>query len=364
MNIFATIFTRFSCVHLTKDVGMIPMEVSQCNGFGKSLLIYRGEGIDNPYKDNINLIPVKAISNISYYFKVFSIIIRNNVSHINLYHVSAETFFLIVLFKLFTNKKIYLKLDMSSDWFGELKHQTEYSKKKWAIKKKILSMVDLSSVETKSVYLGLRTIWPNERLIILPNAISKLTIPDIVHPLKYKERDRTIIVVGRIGVHQKNHEMIIDALQISRLKNDWKIKFIGPIDDEFKCKIDVLKEHPDANSIEFLGNIDRHSLINIYRKSRFFLMSSRYEGFSLAMMEAAYFGNVIISTPVSGVDDITAEGKYGVIIPHDNVVELSSLINTITSDDAFFEKQHEEKLNYINSNFNLKVKIEEIINEI
>ncbi|MNJ69468.1 UDP-D-galactose:(glucosyl)lipopolysaccharide-1,6-D-galactosyltransferase [compost metagenome] len=93
-------------------------------------------------------------------------------------------------------------------------------------------------------------------------------------------------------------------------------------------------------------------------------MTSHHEGFSLAMMEAAYFGNVIISTPVSGVDDITKGGEYGVIISHDNVLELNNIINSIISDDSSFEQQYEARLNYIYSNFDLKVKVEEIINEI
>ncbi|MND36918.1 Glycogen synthase [compost metagenome] len=361
---FATIFTSFTSVHLTKDVGMIPMEVSQCAGFSKSLIIYRGEGVNNPYKDNLTLIPIKAINKYIYFLKVFYFIVRNNVSHINLYHLSVETFFFITIIKALTNKKIYLKLDMSSEWLDALKTHAECSKKKWFIKKKIISMVDLSSVETKVVHSRLKDIWPNERLIIVPNAISMLTIPSISNPLKYKDRDRAIIVVGRIGAYPKNHEMIIDALKNQRLKNGWKIKFIGPINDDFKYKIDEIKEHPDVESIEFLGNIDRKSLVDLYRKSRFFLMTSHHEGFSLAMMEAAYFGNVIISTPVSGVDDITKGGEYGVIISHDNVLELNNIINSIISDDSSFEQQYEARLNYIYSNFDLKVKVEEIINEI
>lgn len=366
MSIFATIFTKFSRVHLTKDVGMIPIEASQCSGFDTSLLIYRdkGEKIDNPYGNNITLSPIDATSVVSYYMKLFFFVLRSEITHINIYHVNKETFFFIFIFKILLNKKIYLKLDFDDRGLANFIADIKNKKIKWVIKRNILSLVDLTSIETDGGYTDLMTVWPNKKLCVVPNAISPLTVSRFISPMKYNERDKVIVIVGRIGAFQKNHEMVVDALNQIRLQNGWKIKFIGPVLDEFKSKLDDIKRHPDTDSIEILGDQERECVLSLYSTSRFFLMTSRYEGFSLAMAEAAYFGNVIISTPVNAVDELTSNGLYGIVIPHNDVDALSRCIENIMSDDSKFEKQYESRLNYVRNRFDLRSKIEEVLNEI
>lgn len=366
MSTFATIFTPFSSVHLTKDVGMIPMEASQCSGFDTSLLIYKekGESVYNSYENNIILSPISASSNLSYYMKLFFFILRKKITHINIYHMNKETFIFILMFKVLSNKKVYLKLDFDNRGLAKFIADTEKNKIQWLIKRMILSLVDLASIETNGGYTDLLKIWPNKKLRVVPNAVSPLTVPRSISPVRYSERDKVIIIVGRIGAFQKNHEMVVDALLQIRINNGWKIKFVGPISEEFKSKADEIKTHPDADSIEFLGDQNREAVFSLYSKSRFFLMTSRYEAFSLAMTEAAYFGNVIISTPVSGVDELTSNGQYGVIIPHNDADALSRCIENIMSDDSIFEQKYESRLNYVRNSFNLRLKVEEILNEI
>ncbi|MFQ1643430.1 glycosyltransferase family 4 protein [Aeromonas veronii] len=366
MSTFATIFTRFSSVHLTKDVGMIPMEVSQCSGFDKSLLIYKDKGEDfyNPYEDNIILSPISASSVLSYYMKLFFFVLRRKVTHINIYHMNKETFIFILMFKVLSRKKVYLKLDFDNRGLAKLITDTKNNKIKWVIKRTMLSLVDLASIETNGGYIDLMKIWPNKKLLVVPNAVSPLTVSRSISPVKYNERDKVIIIVGRIGAFQKNHEMVVDALLQIRINNGWKIKFVGPISEEFKSKIYEIKKHPDADSIEFLGDQNREAVFNLYSKSRFFLMTSRYEGFSLAMTEAAYFGNVIISTPVNAVEELTSNKQYGIVIPHNDANALSRCIENIMADDSIYEQQYESRLSYVRNSFNLRLKVEEILHEI
>ena len=68
-------------------------------------------------------------------------------------------------------------------------------------------------------------------------------------------------------------------------------------------------------------------------------MTSRYEGFPLVFPEAIYFGNYIITTDVSGANDITNNGQFGVIVRNltsENYAQiLNNLITSEKLDNSF-----------------------------
>ena len=73
MNRFATIFTNFENIHLTKDVGMIPMEVSRLNGFDVSSIFFWEDprkNYDNAAKSQfVKLKSIKSRYKIFFYLK-------------------------------------------------------------------------------------------------------------------------------------------------------------------------------------------------------------------------------------------------------------------------------------------------------
>ena len=50
------------------------------------------------------------------------------------------------------------------------------------------------------------------------------------------------------------------------------------------------------------------------RKCRFILMTSLWEGFSIALLEAMATGLPIIATKVGGITDIITNGKTGILV--------------------------------------------------
>lgn len=359
---FVTLFKNFEAVHLTKDVGMIPMAVAKKNK-KKSLIVYwwRSDSvINNPYEDYVELVPIRAFSYFVFIFKFLIFCCKNKVKIVNIYHVKAESFFLAIFFK-FIGLKTYLKLDM--DYIGANKLKKKYEERFFfrLCIQCLINVIDYFSVEQTSVYqilLGLNNILA-KKIKLIPNSIFTETVP--CEPLDYKDRKNIILVVGRIGAYQKNHELILRSLDMIDNLGDWRIQFVGPIEN----KLDLSQfDNLNNKSIEFMGNFDRERMFQAYAEAKVFLLPSRWEGFSLALLEAAYMGCYIIGTDVGGVLEVTNNGIYGNIIKGDDETNLTknltSTLKSLISSDEEIRNLYSDRLSYVRKNFDLENRLESV----
>lgn len=159
----------------------------------------------------------------------------------------------------------------------------------------------------------------------------------------FKEKENIIICVGRIGNHQKNTEMLLDALKSVDLK-DWKIYMIGPItssfdlkeEGDFQVKIDnfYIKYPEFKDKMIFTGIIyDQKQVFEYYNKAKVLLMTSRHESFGNVFSEAAALGCYTVSTDVGGACLTTDNWKYGTKVDQEDSEGLAVVLNQIVNSD-------------------------------
>lgn len=132
--------------------------------------------------------------------------------------------------------------------------------------------------------------------------------------LKIKdERLNRIISVGRL-YSQKNQKMMIEAFaQISERYPDWKLVIYGegPERDSLESLVSNLKSQVSSH-ISLPGRCE--TVIEEVAKSKVFCLSSDYEGMSNAMIEALCVGTPVISTKVSGTDELIRDEENGLLV--------------------------------------------------
>ncbi len=132
--------------------------------------------------------------------------------------------------------------------------------------------------------------------------------------LKIKdERLNRIISVGRL-YPQKNQKMMIEAFaQISERYPDWKLVIYGegPERDSLESLVSNLRSQVSSR-ISLPGRCE--TVIEEVAKSKVFCLSSDYEGMSNAMIEALCVGTPVISTRVSGTDELIRNGENGLLV--------------------------------------------------
>ena len=139
-------------------------------------------------------------------------------------------------------------------------------------------------------------------------------------------------------VPQKNLDLLIDA-------------FKGVIDYYPKYELHIYGDGPEKERIEkriqneqltekvFLHN-HSSNIYNEIKSSALFVSSSNYEGISNSMLEALALGIPTICTdcPAGGAREMITNGLNGLLVPTNNIQELTNAIVKVLGDKDFAEK--------------------------
>ncbi|WP_421320404.1 glycosyltransferase [Aeromonas veronii] len=351
---FATIFRDFEKVHLTKDVGMIPMAMTKITGEKSSIFYWcRRNNVDvDAFHDLVELRPIRACGRLHFIVKVLIILIRERFTIVNLYHLKNET--LLIAFLLsFLHVDVFLKLDMDTTGMDHLRKRFDNVIYRIIITY-ITKKIRVTSVESSSILNELKILSTGfSHTKLITNAILNETV--LAPRTDFCHRENIILISGRIGVHQKNHELILSCLERIDDLQDWNIIFAGPVEKCFWSRLQnskissIVKER-----VRFVGELNRKEIFEMYSKTKVFLLPSRREGFSLALLEAAYMGCYIVATDVGGVREVTRDGDFGLIFPQEDKYELSNIIKTIVNGELDIASNYDKRVSYIESTFDIE----------
>lgn len=149
------------------------------------------------------------------------------------------------------------------------------------------------------------------KVIAIPNPITMTAMSDSL-----QEKEKIFLVVARLSDKQKNISAILRIWkEFSKQNNSYKLQIVGYGPDE-----DYLQEYAkslDLKNYEFKGKTSEPQ--KYYRRAKFFLMTSCYEGFPMTIIEAMQFGCIpIVMSSFSAINDIIDSGKNGVLVPDGN----------------------------------------------
>ena len=113
----------------------------------------------------------------------------------------------------------------------------------------------------------------------------------------------------------KGHNVILAALaELVREHPKIKVLSVGPVRDQiyFSRMQDRVRRWGLEGHFRFIGPTS--AVHDFYRLSDAFLLPSLIEGFSLALLEAAFYGLPIIATRVGGAPDLLQGERFGILI--------------------------------------------------
>lgn len=138
------------------------------------------------------------------------------------------------------------------------------------------------------------------------------------------ERKKQIVAVGRL-VEQKGYDRLIAAWNLIALQlPDWKLQIYGEgeLYDEL---LEMVESYKLLDSVEI--NAPVRDIHLVYQSSAILVMSSRYEGLSMVLIEAMNYGLPVIafSSPC-GPKDIISDGIDGFLVPDGDIHLLAEKI--------------------------------------
>lgn len=175
-------------------------------------------------------------------------------------------------------------------------------------------------------------------------------------PLPSREgRLNRIISVGRL-YPQKNQAMMIRAFaKVADEFPDWQLVIYG--EGPLRESLELIVESLEMKDRVLLPGRTEH-VVEELRKSKLFCMSSDYEGMSNAMIEAICVGLPIISTNVSGTEELIKDGKNGFLVTPNDEEQMAQCFNTLMGNEELLTR-----FSGYNKNLSSRFKKETIVDQ-
>ncbi len=193
---------------------------------------------------------------------------------------------------------------------------------------------DYLVVQTKNVKNWAVKFLKKEKVVIIANPVN---IKDKnIGDNKLIEYDDYILSIGRLD-YNKGMDVLIKAFAKVNLNfPDLKLVIVG----EGKLKNDLIKLSKDSgveSNVVFHGY--SKSPFRLIQKAKFFVLPSRTEGFPNVLLEAMALGKAVISTNCpSGPSEIIQNGVNGILIPVDDVKQLTKAMLTLINNKKLVTK--------------------------
>lgn len=176
--------------------------------------------------------------------------------------------------------------------------------------------------------------WKNEKIKVIPNPLtfssSKVA----------KLENKKVISVGRLE-YQKGYDILIEVWNLVIKKHeDWILEIYGEGNERKKLEEKIKKFHLEKNIFlkGAVKNIEKK-----YLESSIYIMTSRFEGMPMVLLEAAVLGLPIVSFDCPcGPKDIIINEINGYISKFGEREDMANKINALIENEELRRKMGKE----------------------
>jgi len=221
--------------------------------------------------------------------------------------------------ELHVNRANYRNFEANeTNWFKEL--FAKFWMRSLVSKLKMLDRFVVLTEEDKSA-------WPElQNICVIPDPLS-------FSPTQYSLlTEKRIIAVGRY-VYQKGFDLLLKAwAKIEKQYSDWELVIFG---DGNRVPYEQLMSDLGIDTTRCHLNGPTTDIQKEYINSSIFVLSSRFEGFGMVLIEAMACGLPVVSYACPcGPKDIIKDGEDGLLVDNGNVNALAETMSCLITDDV------------------------------
>ncbi len=161
------------------------------------------------------------------------------------------------------------------------------------------------------------------------------------HYVQVEQRHRFPIVFVSAAslVYRKGFDFLIQSLAKANMaKESWCLNIIGWGEQEENLKKMVLEYGLDDN-VHFLGKMGKTEIAKELRNSNVYVLPSRNENFSVAILEGLATGLPVIATDCGGIRECL-DDRNGIIVPVDDVDAMASAIKQMMENYSQYDRRY------------------------
>ncbi len=174
---------------------------------------------------------------------------------------------------------------------------------------------------------------------------------DVRNNYGIEDDEKLVLFTGRF-IHFKNLPFLVKGMAEVIKQND-KVKLMlvgeGPFFGQIKKMVSVLKIE---NKVVFTGKIPNDVLPRYYSAADLYLITSNYDNFPNAVIEAMACGLPVVATNVGGIPDLVENGVNGFCIENNNIAELKETVLKMLKDDKLSDEIGNNNRETVGKRFN------------
>lgn len=184
---------------------------------------------------------------------------------------------------------------------------------------------------TERVANWVREFVPHHRVHVIPNAIPPVQAvennDEIPLPCGH-----IVAAMGRL-IPSKGYDMLLPAFARCAAKHpDWNLLILGEGPERANLTA-LARELGVSERVLMPGTIQNP--MPVLRRADFFVMSSRFEGMPMAVLEALACGLPVVSFDCpTGPRELIRDGIDGYLVPSENIEALTAAMDRLMSDPA------------------------------
>ena len=146
-----------------------------------------------------------------------------------------------------------------------------------------------------------------------------------------------IVTVGHVS-DRKGQEVVIRALPEISSKVPGVVYLMAGLPTRRDSLSALAERLGVADQVRFLGLLDRGAIVGLLNAADLFVLTSRhsggeFEGFGIAVLEAAMCGTPAVVSNGSGLADAVVEGETGLGVPEDDPQATAAAVATLLCDE-------------------------------
>ncbi|MEV5613992.1 glycosyltransferase family 4 protein [Streptomyces sp. NPDC052225] len=167
-------------------------------------------------------------------------------------------------------------------------------------------------------------LLPGTRVVRIPNAVHSLDQIPSDHAA------RIVVAAGRL-LPQKGFDLLIPAwAKLVEAYPDWQLRIYGSGEKKTQLRT-LIEEHHLYNHVFLMGHTDR--LDDELAKASVYVLSSRFEGLPMVMIEAMAHALPVVSFDCpTGPSDVLTHGVDGLLVPEQDPDALADALGHLMGD--------------------------------
>jgi glycosyltransferase involved in cell wall biosynthesis len=203
--------------------------------------------------------------------------------------------------------------------------------RRWSwLRRRVYPLARALVVQTKTVRMQMEPIMRGRPIYVIPNAVDAPAGDVPTREPRSSGDSLQLAAMGRLA-HQKGFDLLIDAFaRAAEGQPDWSLTILGEGPERRRLE-EQIHDRGLEGRVRLGGWVPDPA--TVLRNCDAFVLSSRFEGFPNALLEAMALRLPAISFDCpSGPSEIVRHELDGLLVPAENVAALSATIKRLLSD--------------------------------